>query len=356
MVIIMENRTIPTSGIHRILIRATNWIGDMVMSLPAIEAVRDIFPSGTISVLAKPWVIPLINHNPVVDRVIPFQKGRGPIHGVIEIVRVSRLIRRMRFDLAILFQNAFEAALITYLGGIKYRLGYDTDGRRFLLTHAVTKDKQTRERHHVEHYISLLRAVGWDAKTKDPVLSINERDGDSIQSLLLSEGIEEDDLLIGLSPGAVFGPAKRWPPERFAAIGDWAVERWGAKIVLLGGPGEQGICALLAEHMKRAPFNVCGRTTLRQAMALIKRCRFFVTNDSGLMHVAAALDVPTIAIFGSTNHVATGPRNPKARIVRRNLHCAPCLKRECPINYDCMTGIEPEDVWKEMEILKEMTS
>jgi heptosyltransferase-2 len=340
------------SDIRRIFIRATNWVGDMVMSLPAIEAVRDIFPDAFIAVLARPWVTALIEHHPAVDQIIPFQKRGGIFRNASDIIRISRMLRQMRFDLAILFQNAFEAALIAYLSGIKYRIGYNTDGRRFLLSHAVIKDNDLLKYHQVEHYLSILRAMGWEAKTKDPVLMVNHKDRDTIQSRLLSQGIGGADRLIGLSPGAIFGPAKRWPPERFAMIGDWAIERWGVKTVLMGSPGEKDICKIVAQSMKNATLDLCGQTTLGEAMAVIKRCDLFVTNDSGLMHVAAALDVPTVAIFGSTDHVATGPRSRKARIVRHDLDCAPCLKRECPTHYECMSGIEPDEVWKEME--KEM--
>jgi heptosyltransferase-2 len=352
---VIAQQPIRPSDIHRILIRATNWVGDMVMSLPAIEAVRVNFPVSTIAVLARPWVIPLIENSPAVDRIIPLQKKGGAVQSIIEIIRISRMIRQMQFDLALLFQNAFEAALIAYLSGIKYRIGYSTDGRRFLLSHAIVKDDKILKYHQVTHYLSILRAVGWEAKTKDPVLNVNEKDVKRVQAMLRLQGIGEADFLIGLSPGAIFGPAKRWPPERFAMIGDLAIERWGAKVVLMGSSSEKAICGYVAKAMKNKTLDLCGRTTLGEAMAVIKGCDLFVTNDSGLMHVAAALDVPTVAIFGSTDHLATGPRSRKARIIHHDLDCAPCLKRKCPTHYDCMLGIEPDEVWKEMEILKRIT-
>ena len=195
--------------------------------------------------------------------------------------------------------------------------------------------------------------MGWKAESKEPCLFVNDKDTWHIQSLLSSKGIEQNDFLLGMSPGAVFGPAKRWPPERFAAIGDSAVERWGAKVLVLGSAGEEDICTAAAQSMKHTPLNLCGRTTLGEAMALINMCRFFITNDSGLMHVAAALNVPLVAIFGSTDPVSTGPRSQAARIVRHQVDCAPCLKPECPIDFRCMLSIEPDEAWKEMEALKE---
>ena len=346
------NKQIDKSKIKRILVRATNWVGDVVMTAPALEAVGENFPDSTLTVLSRPWVIPLLENHPAVDRVLPLRKGKGRLADLAEIIRVAALIRKQRFDLAILFQNAFEAALLASLGGVKFRVGYNTDGRRFLLSHAVIRNDEIIKLHQVEYYLSILRAMGWEAETKDPGLFVAQKDTESVRSLLSSKGIEAEDFLLALSPGAVFGPAKRWPPDRFAAIGDRAAERWGAKVIVLGSEGEKDICETLCRSMKHDPLNLCGMTTLGEAMALIKRCHFFVTNDSGLMHVAAALNVPMVAIFGSTDPVATGPRSRRARIVRHPADCAPCLKPVCPTDYHCMLSIEPEEVWEQMEALQ----
>ena len=352
MLRVSGHKPIDKTKIHRILIRTTNWVGDMVMTTPAIEAVRENFPDSTLAVLARPWVIPLLENYPSVDKVLSLTKRNGYLSRVAEIIKVACQIRRMGFDLAILFQNAFEAALLAYLGGIEFRIGYNTDGRRFLLSHAVIRDDEVSSLHQVEYYLSILRAMGWEAVTRDPSLFVAERDRESMQSLLSSERIGLNQFLLGLSPGAVFGPAKRWPVERFATIGDWAAQRWGAKVVVMGSEGERDICMAVSQSMKHISLNLCGRTTLGEAMALLERCHFFVTNDSGLMHIAAALDVPMVAIFGPTDPVATGPKSQKARIVQHPVDCAPCLKPGCPTDYRCMLSIEPDEVWKEMENLR----
>jgi heptosyltransferase-2 len=255
--------------------------------------------------------------------------------------------------LAVLFQNAFEAALLAYLGRVPYRLGYNTDGRGFLLTHGVVRDEKVLKEHQVVYYLALLKTMGWEAPEKDPSLYTDPGDVERARDLLRSYGIYEGDILVGLSPGAIFGDAKRWPPERFAVIGDWADQRWGAKIVVLGSRGESDICRSLCSAMSRSSLNLCGRTSLGVAMGVIRECQFFVTNDSGLMHVASALGVPTVAIFGSTDPIATGPRGPKTRIVKHDVSCAPCLKPECKTDYRCLLSIEPEEVWEEMEGLME---
>ncbi len=347
------HKPIDKNKIHRILIRTTNWVGDLVMTTPAIEAVRMNFPESSLTVLARPWVAPLLENLPAVNQVLPLETGNWYFSRAVEIIKTARLLRKMKFDMAIIFQNAFEAALLSYLGGVRFRIGYNTDGRGFLLSHSVIRNEEILRVHQVEYYLSLLKAMGWQAESRDPRLFVAEKDRKVIHSLLSSKGIGQDHLLLGLSPGAVYGPAKRWPAERFAAVGDWAADRWGAKIVVMGSQGEMDICEAVGHSMKHDPVNLCGRTRLGEAMALIERCQFFVTNDSGLMHIGAALDVPMVALFGSTDPVATGPRSRMARIVQKPVECAPCLKPECPTDYRCMLGIEPGDVCRELQGLRD---
>jgi len=343
---------IDKSTIHRILIRATNWVGDAVMSMPAFEAVTENFPESYITVLARPWVIPLYESHPAVNEVIPYKRGYGYLKDSSEFLRVIRLIRGLHFDMAVLFQNAFEAALIARLAGIKIRVGYNTDGRGFLLSHSVVRGTEVLKLHQVEYYLTLLRGLGWDAPTRDPVLRAGSESVTRVRALLSSKGIEDGDLLVGLSPGAAYGPAKRWPVERFAAIGDRAIQEWGARVVVIGTEKEKDLGETLISATAPGAVNCCGMTGLGEALALIKRCQLFVSNDSGLMHVAAALNVPTVAIFGSTDPVATGPRGKNARIVKQDMECSPCLKPECPVGYRCLLSVQAGDVWREMEKLR----
>jgi heptosyltransferase-2 len=343
---------IDKSKIRRILIRATNWVGDAVMSMPAFEAVRQNFPESHISVLARPWVVPLYENHPAANEVIPYKRGQGYLKDSSEFFRVVRVIRGLHFDMAVLFQNAFEAALIARLGGIKIRVGYNTDGRGLLLSHSVVRGKKVLKLHQVEYYLTILRALGWDAPTRDPALRAGPESVTRVRALLFSKGIEDQDLLVGLSPGAAYGPAKRWPVERFAAVGDRAIREWGAKVVVIGTEKEKALGETLISATAPGVVNFCGMTGLGDALALIKRCQLFVSNDSGLMHVAAALKVPTVAIFGSTDSTATGPRGPNARIVKHDMECSPCLKPECSAGYRCLLAVQPEEVWREMEKLR----
>jgi heptosyltransferase-2 len=343
---------IDKSKIRRILIRATNWVGDAVMSMPAFEAVRENFPESYIAVLARPWVAPLYQSHPAANEVIPYSQGLGYWKDASEFLKVIRISRSLHFDMAVLFQNAFEAALIARLAGIKIRVGYNTDGRGFLLSHAVVRGTEVLKLHQVEYYLTFLRALGWDAPTRDPALRAAPESITRIRALLSSKEIGDQDLLVGLSPGAAYGPAKRWPVERFAAIANRAIREWGAKVVVVGTEKEKDLGETLVSAAAPGTFNACGMTGLGDALALIKRCRMFVSNDSGLMHVAAALQVPTVAIFGSTDSVATGPRSRNARIVKQDMECSPCLKPECPVGYRCLLAVQPEDVWRTMEELR----
>ncbi|MBN2122657.1 MAG: lipopolysaccharide heptosyltransferase II, partial [Deltaproteobacteria bacterium] len=200
----MTNRPIDRSHIRRILVRATNWVGDGIMTLPALEALKENFPAADLTVLARPWVAALFEAHPAVDGVLVYDAGKGPLQRLGEVLRAAGRIRRHRFDLAILFQNAFEAAFLACLGGIPFRIGYNTDGRGLLLTHPLRRDKGILGRHQVEYYLHILRAMGWEAKSRDPRLQVATGDIRGARSLLASKGIAESDVLVGLSPGAVY--------------------------------------------------------------------------------------------------------------------------------------------------------
>lgn len=320
------------------------------MAMPALEALKENLPGSAVHVLAKPWVAPLFVNHPAVDTVIPYRKEGSQPRALLQVLGTALQLRRWRFDLAVLFQNAFEAALLAWLAAIPVRLGYDTDGRRLLLSHPVPRPR-AKYGHQVEYYLGILRGVNWRADSRDPRVHLNSNGTCNARSLLLSHGLREEDFLLGLAPGATYGPAKRWPPERFAAVADMAAGKWDAKAVVLGSAGERGIGDEVARAMKGSAVNLCGETGLDEAAAVIGRCRVFLSNDSGLMHLAAALDVPTVAVFGSTDPVATGPRGRKARMVNHPLDCSPCLKPDCADGCRCLRSIEPMEVWRELESL-----
>ena len=323
----------------------------MVMTLPALEAVGECFPSCHVSVLAKPWVAPLFEGHPVVDDIITYRGSKDLFSGIKDIFRLSSDIKKHQFDLAILFQNAFEAALITWLAGIKHRVGFNTDHRGFILTDSIPMKFDLKKDHQVGYYIDILKHLGCHCEKRDPTLYVSEANMKKADEILDRLGIKKNDTVVGLSPGAIFGPAKRWPPDRFASIGNMVCEKWNAKVIVFGSNKEKQICDEVSDQMTSKPFNLCGMTGLGEAIALIKRCSYFITNDSGLMHVAGALKVPLVAIFGSTNPYATGPRGSQAVVIRHETDCSPCLKQECPTDFHCMLDIEADEVWAALQKL-----
>jgi heptosyltransferase-2 len=201
------------------------------------------------------------------------------------------------------------------------------------------------KRHQVEYYLSILSALGWETEKKQPRIVISREDQEKAARLLRAGGIMGDQTLLGLCPGAIYGPSKRWPSERFADIGDRAVKTWKAGVILFGSSKEMEICREVSKHMGQSCLNLCGKTGLGEAVAIMQKCHLILTNDSGLMHVAAALGRPLAAIFGSTNPITTGPASRKAVVVRHQTDCAPCLKPECPTDFRCMLDISTDEVW-----------
>jgi heptosyltransferase-2 len=312
-----------------ILIRATNWVGDAVMCLPALRAIRERFPKAHLAILAKPAVADLYARESCVDEILPYDTGSRR--------QIARWLRPLRFDCAILLQNAFEAAWIAWLARIPNRIGYSRDGRGFLLTRAVPVPKRGEiPRHERFYYLELLRRAGLiEQLPESPMIRLEARR-------------EERAKVIGVSPGAAYGTAKRWLPERFAEAAATLARERGASIALFGSKDERSVCDAVAARLNGLEVtNYAGQTTLAQFIEFAGRCEVFLTNDSGAMHIASALGVPTVAIFGATDDTGTGPTGPSARVVREHVDCSPCLLRECPIDHRCMMRVSAERVAKE---------
>jgi heptosyltransferase-2 len=324
-------------AIGRIFIRAPNWIGDAVMATPALGALRSTFPQATLVVAAPPRVADLFHHHPCCDAVMVFDKARNH-RGIGGLLRFTSEVRRQRFDLAILLQNAFEAGIIAWLSRIPLRAGYRSDHRGALLTHPVAVGKAQRELHHTRYYLHMLEALGIRGGDGRLRLQLTVQEQSWAQTVL-----EAGDWL-AINPGAAYGSAKRWFPQRFAAVADHLAAKWRARVVLTGSEAEIGIGREIERAMRTQPLNLIGRTTLRQLMAILAQCRLLITNDSGPMHLAAALGTPLVAIFGPTDHTTTSPLTPACRIVRQELPCAPCLLRHCPTDHRCMDRITVQDV------------
>ena len=243
-----------------------------------------------------------------------------------------------------LFQNAFEAAFLAYAARIPVRVGYNTDARGFLLNPAVPLYPGDKSVHQTQYYLRLLGRIGLRTINSKPIFhlspAIKEMAGLRLQSLGL-----EDTFLLGLAPGAAYGPAKQWAPEKFAAAADLILDEKPGAALVFGSLGEARVAARVKERMRGPAHDLSGRTSLDEAAALIQRCQLFLTNDSGLMHVAAAVDAPLIAIFGSTDPRTTSPVGDRAVMISSQVDCAPCLEPVCPkTSHRCMDLIAAEAV------------
>ncbi|MEW5974333.1 MAG: lipopolysaccharide heptosyltransferase II [Acidobacteriota bacterium] len=353
----------PTT-LKTLLVRGTNWVGDSIMSVPALKKLRRMLPDTRICLLVLPWVSEIFDDIGVADEVLIYDRG-GVHAGALGRLRLIRELRGRAFDGALLLQNAFEAALLTRLAGIPIRAGYARDARGWLLTHGLKIHPRVSRLHQAYYYLDLVdQALGiprealdaemvseWKDFCRVPVpdtsLQVNPIRRASARRRLKEEGVDLERLLVGVHAGAAFGSAKRWPLERFAQVLDKLAQERGAQVLLFGAPNEISIARAIERQMRSPIAVLSGRTSLAELIALIDCCDLFITNDSGPMHLAAALRVPMLAIFGSTDEVATGPLSPTAKVINKKVECSPCLLRECPIDHRCMTRISVEEVYGE---------
>jgi heptosyltransferase-2 len=342
---------------ERILVRATNWVGDAVMSLPALHALRARYPRAHISILARSWVADLYGREPFCDEVIDYDVPKG-WKGLQAKMDTARHLHRRGFDCALLLQNAFEAAAVAWLARIPVRIGYDRDGRGWLLTHRVrVPAKDEIPRHQRFYYLELLKRAGIIheyPENVDAMLTGSEQASE--QGRVVFENHRLHSPVIGLSPGAAFGGAKRWLPERFADAAVQIARERRADVAIFGSKEEAALGDEVAAQVQSQgvrALNFAGKTTLREFIDLAAGCELFLTNDSGGMHIASALGVPTAVVFGPTDEIATGPAGTRNAVIRHPVECSPCHLRECPIDHRCMTRVSAEFVAESaLELLK----
>jgi heptosyltransferase-2 len=313
----------------RLLIRAPNWIGDVVLSLPALRDLRRNFPDGRLAVMARPWVARLYEAVPEVDAVV---ESRG--------LRADGSALRGRFDVGVLFTNSFGTALGLAMARIPERWGYATEARGLLLTRSARVPATIRRRSQVYYYRAMLAGVGLQVSAS-PDATLRCPEGWSARAAeRLGPG-----RFIGVNPGAAFGSAKRWIPARYAAAAARVAAERGAQVVILGGAAERPLGDAIVSAMDAPARNLCGETDLPELVGVLARLELLLTNDSGPMHLASALGTPLVAVFGPTDWRETAPAgHGPHRLVREGVDCSPCMLRECPIDHRCMTRIPVERV------------
>jgi len=336
-----------------ILVRVPNWIGDAVMCLPALLDLGEYFDKAEITILARPTIAELLRKQSGIKECLVYDY-QGEHRGPGGLLRLSQVLRKRAFDTAILFQNAFEAALLAWLSRIPTRIGYATDGRGWLLSQAVSLPSQSSW-HHIGYYQELVQAITHvPSKKRIPKLAVSSLDQFADQQSFAEMFSTSNTLWVGINPGSVYGSAKRWQPERFAEVGDRIVaqvqkehpEFSSIRCVLIGGKGEEDLGRGIATRMCTRPVVLSGKTTIQELMSVLTRCAVLITNDTGPMHIAQALGVPVVAIFGSTDPEVTGPAGDDSRVIREPVRCSPCLLRACPIDHRCMTSVSIDQVVK----------
>lgn len=338
----------PRGGTPRtVLVRSVNWLGDAVLSLPAVEALRRHYPEATIAVVAPSGLAPLWSMQPTVDVVETFDAAPG-FARLLEDLRLAGRLRRQRWELAVSFPNSFRSALLPALAGVPRRVGFATDGRHWLLTDRLAKTDDVRAAHHVDHYMGLVRALGYEGPPPPVRLCVDaERLGWAEALLEEHQPAGGRRPIVGIHPGATYGPAKRWFPDRFDAVARAAAFELGALVLVFGGAGEAPWAAEAASARRGQVLDFTGRTDVAALAALLARCDVVVCNDSGPMHMAAAVGTPVVAVFGSSDPDKTGPVGPDHVVVRMPLECSPCFARTCPLPvspYECFELIGAEQV------------
>jgi heptosyltransferase-2 len=331
----------------KIMIRATNWVGDAILALPALRAVRRRFPQAYIAIVARPSVADIYRSQDVCDYLINYDP-RGAHAGFFGRERLAAEVRRQRFDVALLLQNAFDAAWLAWRAGIPERIGYARDARSVLLTKAVPVPRPGEISSHEQfYYLELLRRVCWLDVLPDEsfiTLKVSEENREAAARILQQAGAISQSLRLAIGAGASYGSAKCWPPSHFADLANRIQSQSDADVILFGTAAESSVSQAIAAGMHRAPIDLTGKTAIADLPALLSQCHLFVGNDSGAMHLAASVGLPVVAIFGPTDPNGTAPVTPRCTVVQEKPYCSPCFLRRCPTDHRCMTKISPQIV------------
>lgn len=331
----------------KILIRATNWVGDAILALPALRAVRNRFPEAEITILARAYVADIYRDQQIGDQMIVYDFLQAHA-GLSGRERLAAELRTRTFDVALLFQNAFDAAWLAWRAQIPERIGYARDGRSLLLTKAIAVPKPGEIPPHEKfYYLELLRRAGFIDSLPDESfipLHVPEQSRLRAGEFLAQAGARKNSLRIAVGAGASYGSAKCWPPSRFAELANRLQSQADCDVILFGTPSEAAVTSAIAAEMRRPSIDLTGKTAIADLPALLSQCHVFIGNDSGAMHVAAAVGLPVAAIFGPSDPDGTAPVTPRCTIVQQKPYCSPCFLRHCPTDHRCMLKVSVDMV------------
>lgn len=331
-----------------IIVKMPNWLGDAVMAAPVLKDLRDRWPNAKITAMCQSNIAPLFSFDPNIDEILSYNKPSGWIHRACH-KDVIEPLRQGEYDLGILLTNSFSSAYWFWKGAVKYRIGYANGLRSFLLNKAIPFPSKMEKQHLVLTYKELLLPLGIPISNSSPQLYLSEEEKIFASQLLKDYGIKKGEIVVGINPGAAYGSAKCWPPERYEEITLKLLERPSLFVLYFGDQNGKALVDQICQKMPDRVINLAGKTKLRELIALINACSIFLTNDSGPMHIASALHVPLLALFGSTNEVKTGPYN-GGKVLHKHVECSPCYLRKCPKkDFPCMTSIQTEEVFEELK-------
>jgi heptosyltransferase-2 len=330
-----------------IIVRMPNWIGDLVMATPILSDLRRTYPDAYITAMSRSPVCDLLKEDPEINELFCFSKASG-FGRRCEKRNIIEKLRKGGYDLGILLTHSFSSAWWFWQGHVHNRLGYDCNGRRLLLTYGVPLPDNIHAQHLVITYKMLLEPLGIPLSDTPPRLYLAEKEVAEARELLRQHGISKSSIAVGINPGATYGSAKCWLPERFREVTQRLLLDPDVYIVYFGDQATASLVKEICQDLPPRVVNLAGLTSLRELAALISLCDVLLTNDSGPMHIADALGTPIVALFGSTSEVVTGPYR-HGKVIHKHVECSPCYQRTCPIDFRCMKRIEADEVFQEIQ-------
>lgn len=333
---------------RNIIVRMPNWVGDLVMATAILTDLRRAFPEAKITAMAREPICELLEEDREIDELFTFSKvGLFSRHS--DRRSITQKLREAKYDLGLLLTHSFSSAWWFWQGGVKQRIGFPCNGRRLLLTHPVPLPDNLEDQHLVVTYKMLLAPLGIPLSNSKPRLFLTDEEMQEAQKLLRDSGVPAGATLVGIHPGATYGSAKCWLPERFREVTEELLKDPDLYLLYFGDAASIPVVKQICRGLPSRVINFAGLTSLRELAALIQQCTLLLTNDSGPMHIADALGTPLVALFGSTSDVVTGPYRSSGKVIHKHVSCSPCYQRTCPIDFRCMRQISSQEVVEEMQ-------
>ena len=340
----------------KIVARGTNWVGDAVMTIPALRELRRVFPDSEITLHTRSWALGIFQDADFIDKILPFEPEKS---GFKTVLAQAKIWRESNFDLAVILPNSFQSALVARLGKAETRVGYAIDKRGFLLTDALPVPAWKNERHEIFYYLNIVAEIEkrffgetkvWENEPQFG-LKVSEERRIRARKCLSENGVDLSKKIVALAVGSTNSRAKRWQTGSYTELNDKIAAELNSSVILIGSFDESDVSLEVAEKSKIKPIILTGKTTLAEVAAILSICDLLISNDTGPAHISAALGTKTLVIFGPTNPKTTQPWN--SEIVYKNVECSPCMLRDCPIDHRCMTRISAAEVFQIVK--KELT-